>query len=172
MKEMIKKTRSFDLPLRVVTFYDLISLTSKAFKSRLDSLESHNDYFKEELVSRRSWKFHAIKNYHKKYWGYALAKKIIWIFLDKLMHDLIYENDTFVLPYTSGGIILKVGDKPKPKHYDIPYSIEMRGHNYGEMIRYRSKGMMLRHLDVPYKVKFTQRFKKQIQEHIKIFDYD
>lgn len=169
MKDQIKRIGLYETVIRTVTFYDLISLTSRAFKTKLDSFQVHNDFFAEELENRRDWKFYALKVYKKKWYGYALAKKIIWIFLDLLMHDLIYENDRFVFPQKK--LAIKVADRPNKHKKNYKYNVATRGKNYGEMLIYISRTFYSRHMKIPYYLIFTQRHRKKIAEHAKIFDY-
>lgn len=152
-----------------IRFFDLVGINDrKEFKASL-GVDNHNDFFKEELVHRYSWKFYAVKCFKKRLIGLVLAKLIVRMFLDRLMHDLIYENDYYYFP---GGknVMLKVGVRDNKKSKNYKYNPETYGDDIALLIRF-SINSLKRLGHIAYYATPTRRWKKKIEENSKKFNY-
>lgn len=152
-----------------VRFFDLVSVNKDYLFTHTLGTESHNEFFKEELKERMSWTFYAVKRFKARLVGLVIAKKIIRIFLEMLMDDLVYENDRFLFP--GKNIELRVGVRDNKRRKDYVYNPDTFGRDYALLMRF-SDPTFKRLGSIPFYVKATRRWRERIEEHGKKFTYN
>jgi len=95
MEQRTIKGKKYVFKVKVFNEDDL--LTSKDFKNKFP--ESFNEYFGDIIYSFNRFRLYIYKKYRRNKRGFQLARWIIRKFIELLMDDLIYQNDTFKFPY-------------------------------------------------------------------------
>jgi len=95
--------------------------------------------------------------------GRKMAKMIVNLFLKELMNDLIYQNDTFVLPEKGLGFIA-VTNKTNYQSETFQYDFETEGKTYGPKI-FISKEQTKKTKKL-YRMRFTQIGRRKVREQI------
>ena len=95
MEQRTIKGKKYVFKVKVFNEDDL--LTSKDFKNKFP--ESFNEYFGDIIYSFNRFRLYIYKKYRRDKRGFQLARWIIRKFIELLMDDLIYQNDTFKFPY-------------------------------------------------------------------------
>jgi len=95
--------------------------------------------------------------------GRKMAKMIVNLFLKELMNDLIYENDTFVLPEKGLGFMC-VTNKTNYQSDNFRFDFETEGKTYGPKLFINKE--QTKKTKKLYRMRFTHTGRRKIREQI------
>lgn len=133
---------------------DLVDVTNRLF-SWNRAFKSYTEAFGTFLTKLR--KISSYKYKSKEIIGTKLALQIIRIFIELVIEDLIYNNDTYRFPNKLGDLTIGIEDPESPKYV---YNIYTGGNNYMPVLLMpKEKQKKVKH---KYYVDFTTKYKNML----------